>query len=128
MGKWLAFDPDSTTEAAGNPEYANEQLNGIMKGYLENQEKTKIFYEKRKYESLKDNLQEAINTSNNSVQELKEKMKDNTNEEEVKDLTNKLDAINNQISELESKKKDYEKKEKKYSEKLVNKDQQNVNV
>lgn len=128
MGKWLAFDPDSSSEAAGNAEYANEQLNSIMKGYLENQEKTKIFYEKRKYESLKDNLQEAINTSNKTVQELKEKMKDNTNEDEVKDLSNKLDAINRQISELESKKKNYEKKENKYSEKLANKEEQNVSV
>ena len=52
MGKWLAFDPDATSEAAGNPEYANEQLNNIMKGYMDNQEKSKLFHEERKYKNI----------------------------------------------------------------------------
>ena len=30
MGKWLAFEPDVNSEAAGNPEYANDQLNSII--------------------------------------------------------------------------------------------------
>ena len=127
MGKWLAFDPDSTSEAAGNPEYANEQLNGIMKGYLENQEKTKIFYEKRKYESLKDNVQQAINNSNESMNELKEKLKDNKDSDEVKSLSEKLEDIKEKITELERKKKDYQKSEEKYSKQLQS-SEQNINV
>ena len=44
MGKWLAFDPDTTSEAAGNPEYANEQLTQIegLRIYGDNKQKTAV--------------------------------------------------------------------------------------
>ena len=47
-GKWLPYDPDPNSEAAGNPEYANKQLNSIMKAQIENQEKSKNSSRKEK--------------------------------------------------------------------------------
>merc|ERR1712166_998503 len=35
VGKWLPYDPAPTSDKAGNPEYAQDQLNNLMKGYLE---------------------------------------------------------------------------------------------
>jgi len=118
MGKWLAFDPDTTSKAAGNAEYANDQLNEIMKGHEDNQEKTKIFYEKRKYESLKENIQEAIVTSKKTADNLMEQIKGTNDKTEEETLNSKLESINKQIKELTVKKTDYEKQEQKYTKQL----------
>ena len=48
MGKWLPFDPNPDSQAVKDSEYANEELNKMMKGYLENQEKAKLYHEQRK--------------------------------------------------------------------------------
>ena len=47
VGKWLPYDPSPTSDKAGDPEYAQDQLNNLMKGYLENQNKAKIFQESK---------------------------------------------------------------------------------
>lgn len=118
MGKWLAFEPDPNSEAAGNPEYANEQLNGIMKGYMQNQEKSKIFHEQRKYEQLRKSLGETIENQNENMKELQQNILEEEDDEKVKSLTEKLDLIKTQIKELEEKRTDYSKKEKKLQEKI----------
>lgn len=118
MGKWLAYEPDVNSEAAGNPEYANEQLNNMMKSYMENQEKSKIFYEQRKFQEIQKSIEQSIETSSKTVKELEEQLLVETNEDNLKDLSSKLESINNQIKELELKKKDYQKQEKKTSQQL----------
>jgi chromosome segregation ATPase len=118
MGKWLAFDPDTTSKAAGNAEYANDQLNEIMKGHEDNQEKTKIFYDKRKYESLKENVEEAIVTSTKTVEDLEKQMAETDNKTDIENLSSKLESINKQIKELSVKKKEYEKKEQSCTKQL----------
>lgn len=118
MGKWLAYEPDVNSEAAGNPEYANEQLNTMMRSYLENQEKSKLFHEQRKFQQIQKTLEQSIETSNNTVKELEEKLLEEKDEENIKDLNSKLETINSQIKELEEKKKDFEKKEKKVNQQV----------
>ena len=56
VGKWLPFDDDP--EKAKNQEYQNKQLNNLMKGYTENQEKAKEFHEQRKNELILKTLKE----------------------------------------------------------------------
>ena len=118
MGKWLAFEPDVNSEAAGNPEYANDQLNNIMKGYMKNQEKSKIFHEQRKYEQLRKTLGETIDNQNNNLKELQQNILEETDDEKVKTLTERLDLIKKQIKDLEDKRNDYTKKENKLKDKL----------
>jgi hypothetical protein len=118
MGKWLAFDPDATSEAAGNPEYANEQLNGIMKGYMDNQEKSKLFHEERKYKNMRESLEKSIETSNSTVDELKQKMLESKDNNEVDGLKVKLSNLDEQIKELTTKKNEIYKNEKKLGKKL----------
>jgi len=122
MGKWLAFEPDVNSEAAGNPEYANDQLNQIMKGYMKNQEKSKIFHEQRKYEQLRKSLGETIDNQNNNLKEIQQNILEETDDEKVKTLTEKLDLIKKQIKDLESKRDDYGKKENKLKDKLKESD------
>ncbi len=111
MGKWLAFEPDVNSEAAGNPEYANEELNNIMKSYLENQDKAKLFHEQRKYQSIQKSLEETLKTSNDTAEELKEKLS-KAEDDDRETIENQLNTINEKIKELEDKRKDYHKKEK----------------
>lgn len=120
MGKWLAFDPDATSEAAGNPEYANEQLNNIMKGYMDNQEKSKLFHEERKYKNMRESLEKSIETSNSTVDDLKQKMLESNDDNEVDSLKDKLSKLDQQIKELTTKKEEIHKNEKKISKKLGN--------
>ena len=56
VGKWLPFDDDP--EKAKQQEYQNKQLNNLMKGYMENQEKAKEFHEQRKNELVLKTLKE----------------------------------------------------------------------
>ena len=118
MGKWLAFEPDVNSEAAGNPEYANEQLNGIMKSYMQNQEKSKIFHEQRKYEQLRKSLGETIENQNENLKKIQQNILEETDDNEIKNLSSKLELIKEQIKELEDKKEDYSKKENKLKSKL----------
>jgi len=127
MGKWLAYDPDTNSEAAGNAEYANEQLNNIMKGYLENQEKSKLFHEKRKYEAMKKSLDEAIETSTKSVKDIQQQILESKDENNTESLSSKLESINKQIDELTMKRDEHHIQETKYDT-ILNKNQQSANL
>ncbi len=118
VGKWLAFDPDVNSEAAGNAEYANEQLNSIMKSYGENQEKAKLFHEQRKFQNIQKSLQESLDTNTKKIDEIKEELLLESDKTKITDLTNSLENLNSQIKELEEKKKEYKKKEKKINKEL----------
>ena len=90
----------------------------MMKSYMENQEKSKLFHEQRKFQQIQKTLEQSIETSNNTVKELEEKLLEEKDEENIKDLNSKLETINSQIKELEEKKKDFEKKEKKVNQQV----------
>lgn len=46
VGKWMAWEPDPNNVA--DQEYANEQLNTLMKKYRENEENREVFYNEQK--------------------------------------------------------------------------------
>jgi hypothetical protein len=46
VGKWMAWEPDPNK--VGTQEYANEQLNTLMKKYRENEEHREVFYNEQK--------------------------------------------------------------------------------
>lgn len=56
VGKWLHWDPSPDTSKEEN--YAEKELNSLMKAYNENQEKAKKLYEMRKDELVQKTLQE----------------------------------------------------------------------
>jgi len=133
VGKWLPYDPAPTSEQAGSPEYAQEQLNNLMKGYLENQNKAKIFEEKRKVENVRKSLEEQIENSNNNIKEVQQKLLESTDENKNKNLKERVTFIEKQIKELEEKAKEMKHQEDKLEKKLEkmsisNKLQQEANV
>lgn len=46
VGKWMAWEPDPNK--VGDQEYANDQLNTLMKKYRENEESREVFYNEQK--------------------------------------------------------------------------------
>ena len=104
VGKWLAYDPDPDSKYVKDSEYANEELNNMMKNYLENQEKSKLFYEQRKNESLKQTIIDNISTLNNNISNVKDEMSTASNEK--KELLKKnIESFEEQINKMNNEKK-----------------------
>lgn len=103
MGKWLPFDPAPDSEAVKTSEYANEELNNMMKSYLENQEKAKLFHEQRKNELMKKNIMDNITTRQTNLKEVQEQLT-SAPEEEKKILEDTVKSIEEQIEKMEVKK------------------------
>jgi len=108
MGKWLPFDPNPDSEAVQNSEYANEQLNTMMKSYMENQEKAKIYHEKRKNEMVKNNILDNLNTRQENLDDIKKKIKKTDDKDEQLNLQKNIEEIENQIAKMKEKKSEIE--------------------
>jgi hypothetical protein len=107
MGKWLPHDPDPDSKYVKDFEYANEQLNSMMKSYVDNQEKAKIFHEQRKNDMVRKNIVDNMETHNKNINELKDLLT-SANESEKKDIEKRLKAMEDNINQMENKKKDIE--------------------
>jgi hypothetical protein len=107
MGKWLPFDPNPDSEAVKDSQYANEELNNMMKTYMENQEKAKIYHEQRKQEMVRttilDNLQSRKDTLSDLEKNLdKAQLEDNKND--VLSIEQSMKALAEQIKTMEARK------------------------
>ena len=104
VGKWLPVVSNvskSTTQYVEDVEYANEQLNELMKGYHANQEKAKLFYEHNKNEKMINNINDNLGEQEKNKKELTKKLSKAKNMDEVKTLTSSLENIDNQVKKLE---------------------------
>lgn len=103
VGKWLPYDPDPSSNHVEDSEYANEQLNTLMKGHKENMERARVFHEMRKNESMIDNLNENMENKNKLRDEITAKLSKVKNMDEAKTLTTSLENLEEQIKSMESK-------------------------
>ncbi len=85
VGKWLPIEDDPLKASEAN--YAEAKLNNLMKSYLENQNKAKELYEKRKNELI----MQAIN-------ENKKKKKTKKNKKPVHATSVNESVVNNDLS------------------------------
>jgi hypothetical protein len=106
MGRWLPFDPNPDSQAVKDSEYANEQLNNMMKGYMENQEKAKIYHEQRKNEMVRQNILDNLANRHDNLRDTKKKLKNAKTDEERKGLEQSVASIEEQIKKMEDKKKE----------------------
>ena len=74
MGKGLPFDPNPDSESVKDSQYANDQLNTMMKSYMENQEKAKVYHEQRKQELVRQNILENLQSRQENLTELNKKL------------------------------------------------------
>jgi len=101
MGKWLPYDPNPDSDVVKDSQYANAELNTMMKSYLENQEKAKVFHEQRKQELVRQNVLDNIQTRKDTLQDLEKKLDDSTDKESVE---KNMKTIEEQIKSMESRK------------------------
>jgi len=117
-GKWCAFMIDDNDKYVKQTEHANEQLNDMMKKYMENQEKAKLYHEFRKNQLVKQSLEENLQNRLASIEETNNQLKDVTDKDERRKLKDKKESIEDQIRKLEEKKSDIEEQTKNLENKL----------
>jgi hypothetical protein len=103
-GKWLPFDPNPESENFKDSEYANDQLNKMMKSYMESQEKAKLFHEQRKNELVRQNLLDNIKLRKDNLDELTNKL--SLEDEDKQNLEESILNIESQIKTMEEKQKE----------------------
>jgi len=104
VGKWLPVVSNvskSSSEYVGDVEYANDQLNDLMKGYHANQEKAKLFYEHNKNEKMIENINDNLGEQQKNKKQLTSKLSKAKSMDEVKTLTSSLENIDTQVKKLE---------------------------
>lgn len=119
-GKWLPYDPNPESEYIKNSEYANEQLNTMMKKYLENQEKAKLYHEQRKNDLVRQNILENLNVRKDNLKDLTNKLKDVDDLTEKNNLELNIKNVEEQILKMEEKKKDVEEELNKLNNQIKN--------
>ncbi len=118
-GDFLPYDPDPNSKAAGDSEYANEQLNSIMKGHEESQKKAALFHELRKTQKMIDNINENLEAQHKNKEDLVKKLSKTKTLDEAKTLTNCIDGIDSQIKKMESRLKECAENEVKLKEQTM---------
>jgi len=121
MGKWLPYDPDPDSETIDKSEYQNDELNNIMKNFVENQEKTKIYHEQRKSEKMRETIVDNLLNKQTLRDETASNLVDarNNNEsDKVINLESSMKSIEEQIKEFKIKKDDLEKEIKVYTDQM----------
>ncbi len=103
VGKWCPFDDDP--EKAKDAVYKDEELNRLMKGYKENQEKGKQLFEQRKAE--------LVSKALNDTKDKKEKNKlDDEKLKALKEISQKIEGENKTKMEDTLKEKEDELKQR----------------
>ena len=100
-GDFLPFDPAINTPSAGASEYADEQLNALMKGHEDSQHRAKLFHELRKNEKMIENINENVDAQSKNKDDLTKKLSKAKTIDEVKTLTTCIDNIDSTIQKLE---------------------------
>ncbi len=118
-GDFLPFDPAPNSAAAGDSEYADSQLNAIMKGHEESQKNAKLFHELRKTEKMIANINDNLEGQLKNKEELTAKLSKVKTTDEAKTITNCLESIDNQITKLEQRLKECVENENKLKEQTV---------
>ncbi len=113
-GKWCAFvmKESQSNDLVEQTEYANNELNNMMKKYLENQDKAKLYHELRKNQMIVNNINENIKNREELLTQTKDEFNNSTNKEERETLKEKLLSIDEQINKMLERKQELENKEK----------------
>lgn len=118
VGKWCPFMIDDNDKYIKATEYANDELNTMMKKYMENQEKAKIYHEYRKNNLVKKNLDDNLQLKKKNEEDTKTSFENEENKKTKIKLKSKLESIEDNIKKMEDKIKGVQEQEKTLIEKL----------
>ena len=116
--KWCAFMIDDNDKYVKQTEHANEQLNDMMKKYLENQEKAKLYHEFRKNKMMTKNLEENLENKKTCMDEIMTDYNNTSDKATKSQIKSKKKTIEEQILKLEEKKKELEDQTQQLEQKL----------
>ncbi len=98
LGKFTPWNPEP--DSAKDQVYYEEELQKLMKGYLESQEKGKIAEKERRRQMVEDSIKESINptqkTQTNNAQSTRDRLRQKL------EARKKQQDFNNEISNIES--------------------------
>lgn len=103
MGKWLPYDP--SPEQVKESEYANQELNNMMKSYVENQEKAKLYHEQRKNEMVRKNILENLTVRKQNLEEAQTKLS-SAKSSERKGFEETVKSIEENIKKMEERERE----------------------
>ena len=112
-GKWCAFimKESDTNNFVEQTEYANDQLNDMMKKYNENQDKAKIYHEFRKNQLVVKNIDDNLKNRENLLEETKIEFDNCENKTDKQTIKEKLSSIDDQINKMLERKKELQERE-----------------
>ena len=116
--KWCPFMIEDDDKLVESSEYANDELNTMMKTYMENQEKAKIFHEYRKNDLIKKNIEDNIKLKKDNILETESLLENTNDNDEKKKIKTSLSAIKEQIEKLEDRHSELLEQEKTLKTKL----------
>ena len=116
--KWCPFMIDDDDKLVETSEYANDELNTMMKTYMENQEKAKIFHEYRKNDLIKKNIEDNIKLKKDNILETETLLENTSDNEEKNKIKTSLSSIKEQIEKLENRHEELLEQEKTLKTKL----------
>lgn len=116
VGKWLPWDPEPDSKNVKDAEYAETELNTLMKSYMKNQKAAKKYEEERKNDlmekSVQENLDIRMKTKKEVESELNKFIKNNEDTDDKEkliiqdNLEKTLKTIDEEIQKLEEKNKE----------------------
>lgn len=119
MGKWLPFDPDPSSKFVEDSEYANTELNKMMKAYKENQDNAKLHHEQRKNLKMIDNLEENMLRKYENKKQLRNDLKSEQDVNKKEVLKTNLKALEEQLKDMEKRKDEIKEREIELAKKLA---------
>jgi hypothetical protein len=117
-GKWCAFMIDDNDKYVKQTEHANEQLNDMMKKYMENQEKAKLYHEYRKNQLVTKSLEENLENRLSSIKEVSDTLLTVTDKLERTKIKEKKSTLEDQIRKLEEQKQELDDQTKILEDKI----------
>lgn len=93
VGTWVPWSDDP--EKAEDTEYANEELNNLMKAYKENQVKAKMLHEQRKQDLIEKNIRESEEQKKKNEKESKNSKTESNNSE-----VSNIEVANSEVSNI----------------------------
>lgn len=119
-GKWCAFamKESDSVNLVEQTEYANEQLNDMMKKYNENQDKAKVYHEYRKNQMVVKNIDDNLRNREEQLEQSKQELDECTDKKARQTIKDKLAVIDEQINKMLERKKEIQDRDAELSKSL----------
>ena len=107
-GKWSPFVIEDSDKFVKQTEHANEQLNEMMKKYVENQEKAKLYHEYRKNQMIQQSINDNLSNRRSVLKEMEDELANASKPEDVTKINTQMETVDEQINKLLEQQKELE--------------------